>query len=194
MRAQRGRRKPPSRHAREQQQADQQDAEHLPPSTPEAGPASTNSVEPPEVTRAGDADKLATEATSAAPEPRRADPGPPLPKEKPARELADKPATDRSRVRGREPVRPQGPPAATVVSLRGEAERKQVEVAALSWAATARKLAEREQQLRTAIEAAVAAGTPPELIIAALVQAEARAGFQLPEQVRSLAQRRRSAR
>jgi hypothetical protein len=104
------------------------------------------------------------------------------------------PAGGRSRTRGREHAGAPAAPVASVVSLHGEAERKQVEVDALSWAATARKLAEREQQLRTSVEAAVAAGTPAVLIVAALVQAEARSGFQLPEQVRGLAQRRRGAR
>lgn len=87
----------------------------------------------------------------------------------------------------------QGSEHGAVVALRGEAERKQVEIAALEWAAAARKLGEKDAKLRVAVDAATTAGTPPELIVAALVQAEGRSGHKVPDQVRSLAERRKTA-
>lgn len=81
-----------------------------------------------------------------------------------------------------------------VVALRGEPERKAVETAALEWAAAARKLAEKAEKLKTTVDAATVAGTPSELIVAALVQAEGRSGYKVPDQVRSIAEGEQKAR
>ncbi|NUT54206.1 MAG: hypothetical protein HOV94_43985 [Saccharothrix sp.] len=81
-----------------------------------------------------------------------------------------------------------------VTALRGEDERKMVEVDALSWAASVRKAADREQQVIDSIREALTAGAPPELLVAALIQAEAKAQTKFSQQVWNLVQPRRQAR
>lgn len=210
MRAQRGahgRKKPTPRHPRDHGKPEETpiSAEEAPPAeevVPPVEPAADRpSTEPvtaqdqaPTEDHLTESELVADDQVAEKPAAAAAEPGQPAPKQAtstPPSRQAGSSARGSSR---RDTDSASAGPVAAVVSLRGESERKQVEIDALSWAATARKLAEREHHLRASVEAAVAAGTPSELIVAALVQAEARGGYRMPPQVRTLAERRKSAR
>ncbi|MBW4722412.1 hypothetical protein [Saccharothrix obliqua] len=206
-RAERARNKPKPRHPRTDTGPDQGEVEdppagQQPPASPETADADTTgtpgSAEQPQVLVV-EQPAVPVEESPPAPDTREvpAPPRPEIPAPKP--EVPNPTAGDGGRRRttaagrsraGRQPA----PATGAVVSLRGEEERKQVEVDALSWAASVRKIAEREQHVMDSIREALAAGTPVELITAALVQAEARAGASFSPQVRALLGQRRQAR